>query len=126
MSDAHGGLVSSLRTLLGTTLEIAQTRLELLACELEQEKTNLLAALWWGALALVLLGVALLLALGFVLLLLQESYRLPALGVFSLVLLFGAAALLQHARRRLRSVGGAFAASTGELSRDRAALAGPR
>ena len=127
MSDTRGGgLLDSLRGLLGTTLEIVQTRLELIGCELEQEKANLLAALWWGALSLVLLAVALLLAVGFVLLLLQDAYRLPALGGLVLLFVVGAVALLQHARRRLHSVGGTFATSAAELARDRDALAGPR
>lgn len=123
MDAPRAGLLASLRGLLSTALEIAQTRLELLGNELEQEKLNLFDALWWGALALLLLLASLVLAIGFVMLLLQEQYRLPAFGVLALACAVAGIALLRHARGRLRSVGGAFAASTQELARDRAGLA---
>jgi uncharacterized membrane protein YqjE len=123
MSQAHLGLLGSLRTLVGTALEIAQTRLELLGCELEQEKANLFDALWWVALALVFLSVGLLLTVGFVLMLLQESYRLPALGLLTLLCVAAGWAMLRHARRRLHSPGGVFATSAAEIARDRAGLA---
>lgn len=122
MAAPRAGLIASLRGLLGTALELAQTRLELLGNELEQEKANLFEALWWGALALLLVLTALVLAIGCVMFMLQEPYRVPAL----IVLTFGCAAagvaMLRHARRRLRSVGGAFGASVQELARDRAEL----
>lgn len=123
MSPPRAGLLASLRGALSTVLEIAQTRLELVGCELEQEKAKLFDALWWGALSLLLLLVSLVLSIGFVMLLLQEQYRLAALGVLALACALAGVALLRHARRRLRSVGGAFAASAQELARDRAALA---
>jgi uncharacterized membrane protein YqjE len=122
MDAPRPGLFASLRALLATALEIAQTRLELLGCELEQEKANAFAALWWGALALMMTLAALVLGIGFVLLLLQEPYRLPALGVIALLCAGAGALMLRHARERLRRVGGAFAASAGELARDRADL----
>jgi uncharacterized membrane protein YqjE len=118
-----GGLLASLRRALGSVLELAQTRLELLNCEVEQEKLRLFDALWWGVLSLLLLGVGLVLALAFVVLLLQEGYRLPALGVLTLLCTGGGLGLLRVARRRLRSPGGVFAASAGEIARDRAGLA---
>lgn len=122
MDAPRAGLLASLRGLLSTALEIAQTRLELLANELEQEKANLFSALWWGALALLLLLAALMLAVGFVMFLLQEPYRVPALGVLTLACLAGGVGLLRHARHRLHSVGGAFGASVRELASDRAEL----
>ena len=122
MDAPRAGLLASLRGLLGTALEIAQTRLELLGNELEQEKLNLFDALWWGALALLLLLASLVLAVGFVMFLLQEPYRVPALGVFTLACLVAGVALLRHARQRLHSVGGVFGASVRELASDRAEL----
>lgn len=122
--DAHrAGLLASLRRLLSTALEIVQTRLELLGNELEQEKLNLFEALWWGALALLLMLVSLVLAIGAVMFVLQAPYRAPALGVFALVGLGAGVAMWRHARRRLQSLGGAFGASVRELARDRAELA---
>lgn len=117
-----GGLLVSLRRALGSLLELAQTRLDLLNCEFEQEKLRLFDAFCWSVLALMLVGIGLMLALAFALLLLQEGHRLPALGVLTLLFTAGGYALLRVARRRLHSPGGAFAASVGEIARDRAGL----
>jgi uncharacterized membrane protein YqjE len=119
-----GGLFGSLSRLLDTVLGMAQTRLELLGTELEQEKLRLLGALWQGALALLLLGLALVCALGFLVLLFWEGYRLPAIGGLTLLLGGSGAWLLARARQALRSPeGGLFALSLGEIRRDREGLA---
>jgi uncharacterized membrane protein YqjE len=118
------GLQQSLRRLADTAVGILQVRLELLASELEQEKLRLLDALLKAALGLLMLGLALVLGIGFVVLLFQEGYRLPAVGLMTLA--FGAAgvALLRWARRDL-SAGpdGLLPLTLGELRQDRAALA---
>jgi uncharacterized membrane protein YqjE len=115
-------MLASLRRLAHTALELAQTRLELLGCELEQAKLRLFDALLWAIVALMLLSVGLVLLVAFVLLLFQESYRLPALAVLVLLFLGGGLALIRLARQRLQSPGGLFAASAAELARDRADL----
>ncbi|MDO9072881.1 MAG: phage holin family protein [Rubrivivax sp.] len=120
---ATGGLFESLRRLLATTLGIAQVRLELFGTELEAEKLRLFDALWRAALGLLLLGVALVLAVGFVLMLFWEGYRLPALAVTTLFFVAAGAALLVRARALLRAgEGGPFVLSLGELQRDRDGL----
>lgn len=120
---ATGGLFDSLRRLLATTLGIAQVRLELFGTELEAEKLRLFDALWRAALGLLLLGVALVLAVGFVLLLFWDGYRLPALAVTTLLFVAAGAFLLVRARALLRTgEGGPFALSLGELQRDRDGL----
>lgn len=119
--DDAGGLLASLRRLADTGLETVQVRLALLGTELEQEKQRLLDALLRAALGLLLAGVALVLAVAFVVLLLQEGYRLAALGVLTLLFAAAAAWLLHRARVALRSgEGGPFALSLAELRRDRA------
>lgn len=120
---ATGGLFDSLRRLLATTLGIAQVRIELFGTELEAEKLRLFDALWRAALGLLLLGVALVLAVGFVLLLFRDGYRLPALGMATLLFVAGGAGLLVRARTLLRTgEGGPFALTLGELQRDREGL----
>ncbi len=120
---ATGGLFDSLRRLLATTLGIAQVRLELFGTELEAEKLRLFDALWRAALGLLMLGVALVLAVGFVLLLFWDGYRLPALAVTLLLFVAAGVGLLVRARALLRTgEGGPFALSLGELQRDRDGL----
>jgi len=119
---ASPGLLGSLRRLLGTALELAQVRFELLVTELEGQKLRLYDALMWAAVALVLLGLGLTLLVGFVVLLFWDTYRLPAVGVMTLLFLGGAWLALRAARARLRSPEGAFAATRAELSADREAL----
>ena len=124
-SVATGGLFKSLRRLLGTALGIAQVRLELFGTELEQEKLRLFDALLRAAIGLVLVALALVLAIGFVVLLFQEGYRLPAVGVLTLAFGGGGWWLLQRAREELKAGdGGPFALSLGELRRDLEGLSG--
>jgi len=116
------GLFASLRRLLGTALELAQVRLELLSSEVELEKRRLFDSLLRAAIGLSLLGVGLVLLCGFLILLVSENYRLAALGVMALLILIAAVLLLGSARQRLRSPKGVFSASVSELERDRSGL----
>lgn len=117
-----GGLLASLRRLVASGLEIAQVRLELLSAELEQEKLRLFDALMWAGIGLFLFAVGTVLAVGALVLMFQEAYRLPALAVLSAVFIAVAAWLLRRARDLLRQPGGLFAGSVAELSRDRESL----
>ena len=116
------GLFASLRRLLGTLLEIAQVRLELLGTDLELEKRRLFDALLLGLLALLMAGVGLVLLCGVIILLFWEGYRLVVVGVMLLLFLLTAAWLVRAARLRLQSPNGIFEASLAELQRDRAGL----
>lgn len=119
------GLMASLRRLMGTVLDIAQVRLEILGTELELEKRRLFDGLLWGAAALLLLVLGLVLLCGFVVLLFWEGYRLAAVGVMAVLFLSAGGWLLLQARRLLRSPSGMFQASLGELQRDQVSLRGP-
>lgn len=116
------GLFASLRRLLGTLLEIAQVRLELLGTDLELEKQRLFDALLLGLLALLMAGVGLVLLCGFIILLFWDGYRLAAVGVMMMLVLLTAVWLVRAARRRLQTPNGIFEASLAELQRDRAEL----
>ena len=118
----ESGLFASLQRLLVTALEIAQVRLELLGTEVEFEKQRLFDGLLWGAFALLLLGLGLVLLCGFVILLFWDGYRLAAVGSMALMFLGGGVTLMLEARRRLRSPGGMFKTSMDEVARDRAGL----
>jgi uncharacterized membrane protein YqjE len=118
----ESGLFTSLRRFLHTALEIAQVRLDLLGNELELEKRRLFDGLLWGAFALLILGIGLVLFCGFVVLLFWDGYRLAAVGAMALLFLAGGVLLMGEARQRLRNASGMFSASLAELERDRAGL----
>ncbi len=122
MPASRAGLFESLRQLLHTALELAQVRLELLVADLQLEKLRLVEVALRALLGLLLLGLGLLLLIGFLLMLLWDGYRLPALGVLTLLCLGGGALLLQAAKRRLREGDELFAATRSEFERDRVAL----
>ena len=128
MSEQAGprsaGLLASLRGLLMSGLALAENRLALLSNELEEQKLRLVHGLVMAVAGLFVLGVGLVLFVGFVLLLFWDGYRLPALAVLTLGFLGAGAWLLASARRRLRSDGGPFGATLAELRADRAAVAG--
>ena len=121
----RAGLLDALRRLAVNGLEIVAVRVELLGTELEQEKDRLYDALVRAAIGLVFVALALVLFIGFVLMLFEERYRLAALGVMLLAFAAIGAALLHSARRRLRARGGPFAATLGELRRDLDGLGPP-
>lgn len=121
-SRPGGGLFASLRQLLATALEMAQVRLDLLLTEIEQEKLRILDALLWAGLALLLLGLAVIMLCGFVVVLLWDHYRLATLGVLTVVFLAAGGVLMRAARNRLRSPSGAFHATVEELRSDLAEL----
>lgn len=126
MPTSRAGLFDSLRQLAGTALELVQVRLELLVSDLEIEKLRLVDVALRALLGLMLVGLGLVLLIGFVLLLLWDSYRLPAMAALTLLCLFGGLALLQAAKRRLHLGEAMFAATRAELERDQTALRGPR
>jgi uncharacterized membrane protein YqjE len=115
-------LFDALRRLLGTTIGLAQARVELFATDLALEKQRLIGAALRALVGLLLLGVGLLLGVAFVLLLFEPQHRLAALGVLALGLLGGGAWLLLAARNHAAAES-AFAATAAELARDRDALA---
>lgn len=116
------GLFDSLRRLLHTTVELAGVRLELLVADLELEKLRLAAALLRALLGLLLIGLGLVLAAGFVLLLLWDRYRLGAVAGLALLFLLGGWLLLRAARQRLLQGDALLAGTRAELQRDRDAL----
>jgi uncharacterized membrane protein YqjE len=125
MPTSRAGLFDSLRQLLSTALELAQVRLELLISDLEIEKLRLVDVAMRALLGALLIGLGVVLLIGFVLLLLWDSYRLPALAVLTLLCLIGGWMMLQAARRRLLQGEEMFAATRAELERDQAALRAP-
>ena len=121
-STPRGGLASSLRSLFGNGLALLQTRLELLSVEAQEEKVRLLSLLGYGAAAFVLLSFGLMFLAVLVTVLLWDSHRLLALGVFTAVFLTGGLLALIVVLRLARTPSKLFAASIAELAQDRAAM----
>lgn len=123
MEPAPGkSLGSRLRDYAAGALGILQTRLELLATELQEEKLRLGTLLGYAAAAFFFLGFGAVLLALFLTVLLWDSHRLLALGIFTaLFLAFGIIAALAAARIG-RQGSRLFAASIAELAQDREML----
>jgi uncharacterized membrane protein YqjE len=112
------GLLESLKRLTGTLLSIIQTRLELLANELEEERLRVRQMLFYGSVALFLFSMATMLLTVFVVVLFWNSYRLEVLGGLTVLFLCAGLlvwnALLRVARERPKL----FSTSLAELTDD--------
>jgi uncharacterized membrane protein YqjE len=111
-----------LTRLAGTLVSILQTRLDLLATEVEEEKLRLGAVLLYAVAAFFFIGFGLLLLAVLITVLLWDSYRILALAVFSGAFLAIGILAAAAMRRRARAGSRLFAASLAELARDRQAL----
>jgi uncharacterized membrane protein YqjE len=116
------GLVHSAQSLLAGLLALARTRLELFGTELQEELTRLFLTLI-GAMAVLLLVA---LGLGFaalaVIVSLGEDSRALASAAMGVIFLVGGLAAAWSMRRLTREKPRTFAASLGELDRDREVL----
>ena len=120
---SRAGLFASLKGLFGTSLALVQNRLQLLGVELAEERLRLLSLATYGAIALICLGAGLVFLAVFLTVLLWDSHRLLALGVFSALFLGAGIATLLVAMNHARAGSTLFKASLAELARDREALA---
>jgi uncharacterized membrane protein YqjE len=117
------GLLASLRGLVRTLIEVAQTRLAIVASELEEQAAYFAKISLYATLSAACLFCTLVLALVFVIIASGE-YRLYTVG--ALVLLFFAATIWSLAafRRHLANRPKLLAATLAELEKDKTALSG--
>lgn len=122
MSAGCESTAARLRGLLADLVELIQVRLELLTLEAREDLSQLVGLAVQGALALVLVSFGLIFLALFLTVMLWDTQRLLALGVFTALFLGGGALLgllaWLRARRGLRW----FRASLGELRQDRERL----
>ena len=118
-------LAESLHGIVDAGLQTAQTRLELLAVELQEEKLRLTGLALNTVLAGLLLGFGLVFLMVFLTVLFWEEHRLLALGISTAVCLGGGLLAASNAARAFRSGTKLFSASLAEFARDRAALKKP-
>lgn len=122
-TSSRAGLFASLKGLLGTITSLLKNRLELLGVELAEEWERLLALLLWGTVALVGLAVGLVFLAVLLTVLLWDSHRLLALGMFSAVFLGAGCYAWAMAARLARTGSKLFATSLAELHKDGVTLA---
>ncbi|MCX7141660.1 MAG: phage holin family protein [Proteobacteria bacterium] len=123
---ARGGLLYSVRHLASSLLAAAQTRLEILATEIEEERVRLEQMLLVALGAVFCLGMGVILSVGFIVVFFWDTHRLAAVGGLAAGFL-GAGALLGFVLRdKAKSRPKLFAATRGELAKDRAALREPQ
>ena len=116
------GLFRSLAQLLATAVGIAQTRLELLSTELQEEVHRVAEIMWWAAVALLAAAVGLfLLALAVVFVFWDTHRVLASIGVTSVFFLIAAIAGLVLAAK-IRGKPPVLDATLAELKKDRASL----
>jgi uncharacterized membrane protein YqjE len=117
-----GGLAASGLRVAGTLVEILQTRLELLAAEVEEEKLRLGGIMLYAAMAFFFLGFGLVLLAVFLTVLFWDTHRELVLAISTGIFLFIGLASTVAMVLRARSGSRLFAASLAELRRDREAL----
>lgn len=116
------GLFASTKGLLGTGITLLHNRLELLGVELAEERVRLVSVIAYGAAAFLCIAAGLIFLAILFTVLLWDSNRLLALGVFSALFLGAGIASLTLALRLARSGSKLFSASLAELRKDREAL----
>lgn len=116
------GVFEGLRGGAAAGVGLIANRLELLGVELAEERVRLLALLSYGAVALIALGAGAIFTAVFITVLLWDSHRLLALGIFSALFIGGGLLALNTALGYARQKSSLFAASLAELRKDRDAL----
>jgi uncharacterized membrane protein YqjE len=113
------GIGASLRGLATGTFALLAGHVELIGVELQEERQRVVELAVLGACALVLFGMALLLATLVIVIWLWDSYRLES--AIALTILYGAlgACAVYLMRRKLASHPNPFAATVAELEKDR-------
>ena len=125
-SAARGGLLHSIKHLAQTLLGAAQTRLEILATEIEEERARLeqMLLIALGAAFCVVMGVVLCIAL--IVIYYWDTHRLAAVGILAAVFLGAGVVLGLILRGQAKSRPKPFAITRSELAKDRAMLREPR
>ena len=122
LSAANASTASRVRGLFADVIELAQVRFELFTVEARDELARLASMAVMGAFAVVFISFGLIFLAVFLTVLLWDSQRLLALGVFTALFLGGGGVLgllaWQKARQGLRM----FGATRDELRRDQERL----
>ena len=120
------GIFKSIAQLLATAVGIAQTRLELLSTELQEEVHRVAEIMLWATVALLAAGVGLLMFALVIIFVYWDTHRLAAsIAVTSVFFLIAIVAGLML-RAKVRSKPPLLDATLAELKKDRASLLSKR
>lgn len=112
------GLLSSLRQLTSTLIEILYTRLELFATEIDEERVRIARAMWLAAAGAFCLSLGILLAVLFLVVLFWDTHRLAVLGGLAAGFLLAGITAMFVLKARLSQRVRLFSQSLEELKRD--------
>lgn len=118
MTGTPSSLLASLRGLATTAVDLLRTRLELFKLEAQEEAGRLAGLLMWAVAAVLLAVVGATFSAVFLTVLLWDSQRLLALGIFSAVFLGAAGLAFFMTLRLVRQGSQLFAGSLAELRQD--------
>jgi|SRR5688572_626185 uncharacterized membrane protein YqjE len=116
------GLLQSLRNLATTLVGLLQTRLELLATDLEEGSVRLLQILFLAAGAILFLGLGVLILALLAVLVLWEERQIGAIVGVAVAFFLIAVGLAVGVRNRIRARPRFFGGTVGELAKDRERL----
>jgi uncharacterized membrane protein YqjE len=123
---ARGGLLHSIRHLAQTLLGAAQTRLEILATEIEEERVRLEQMLLVALAAAFCLAMGIVLCVALVVVYFWDTHRLLAVGMLAAGFLAAGVVLGLILRDKAKTRPKPFAITRGELAKDRAMLREPK
>jgi uncharacterized membrane protein YqjE len=129
MSDEPGhteghteGLLESLRNLAKTFVALVQTRIELFASEIDEERTRFARIAMLGVIVLFCFGLAAVLLVLLIVVVFWDTNRLLAIGVIAGALFAGGLAALLGLRSVVRQRPKFLSATLAELRKDQKAL----
>lgn len=120
--DPPGGLLGSLRALLGTLVAIGHNRLELFSTEVQEEIERVASMLLWSAVALLLGVIALVSVSVAIILAVPPAHQWVAAIVLAALFLAACAWAAVVARSRMTMKRRPFDATLAELAKDHDAL----
>jgi uncharacterized membrane protein YqjE len=123
---ARGGLLHSIKHLAQSLLGAAQTRLEILATEIEEERARLEQMLLVALAAAFCLIMGIVLCVALVVVYFWDTHRLLAVGMLAAAFLAAGAALGLILRSQVKTRPKPFAITRSELAKDRAMLQRPQ
>ena len=123
---ARGGLLHSIKHLAHTLIGAAQTRLEILATEIEEERVRLEQLLLVALAAAFCLAMGIVLCAALVVVYYWDTHRLAAVGILAAAFLAAGVALGLILRDKAKTRPKPFAITRGELAKDGAMLRKPQ